>query len=515
MSNINSENKIPNIEKTKIEILNDDSLPYISSQTNPIKPENLKNYSSQNSFLRPLNKYGLGEKVNEERTNSLEECKENLFFLKQVDYNYYLSLLNDGKNMFSGNDINGNSNLLESNKKNYELLGNFAKKEEFQTHLYKRTKNVKLINEISLKYPLISKVFQKINYIINNNNVNNINKKEIVLEKEKNRKYISKSSEPFLLITNAGIKETIKNKSNSLDKENNLKKFKKISANKIIDFNIIDNFLLNYNLKEIFIKNIRGFEYEIPPQINLKDMKNFLNNLCKKIKNKNNSNNSSNGSMLEFIEYNKINCYEEKDKLFLQKKRKNSVNIEDIHDINGKHKNKNKKNLLKKRHKKISSKIKNMNKNNNKKDGKTICTYLNKIEINKNSLKNFPFYPAIRNKEITKTEFLKGIVNKKYSIRINKNEQLVKDQRNLEFINNKKFQIIYEKKESNEEIILNINGFHILYLIIYYYYQMQESIKKINKYHYSHANFNKIKKELKQVEEIIKKCNKIVHDIKK
>ena len=44
---------------------------------------------------------------------------------------------------------------------------------------------------------------------------------------------------------------------------------------------------------------------------------------------------------------------------------------------------------------------------------------------------------------------------------------------------------------------------------------MQKCIKQINKYHYSHANFNKTKNELKKVEEVIKKCNKIVRDITK
>ena len=512
MSNLISENKISSTEKSKIEILIDKSHPFISNQTNPIIPEALKNYSSQSSFLCPLNKNGLSEKDNIKQTNFFEgneKFKESAFFLKNIDYNYYISMLNDSKNNISGNDDYGNSNLLESNQKNYEILGNFSKEIDFQTHLYKRKRNIKIINEVSLKCPLISRVFQRTNYIINNN----VNKKEFFLKKEKNRKYISKSSGPILLRANAGIKAEVKNISKSINKDNNIKKVKKSNLNKKIDFKNKDNFLLNYDLKKIIPNTIRGLEYEIPPQINLKDMENFINNLCNKTKNKINSKNSSNNSIVEYIEYNKINDYEEKDKNFLQKKRKNSLHFEEINDINGKNKSKNKKHPLKKRHKKISSKIKNINKNNNKKDGKTICTYLNKIEINKNSLENFPFYPSIRNKEITKIEFLKGIAIKKYSIRINKKAQLVKDQRNLEYINNKKFQIIYEKKESNDQIILNINGFHILYLIMYYYYQMRKCIKQINKYHYSHANFNKTKNELKKVEEVIKKCNKIVYDI--
>ena len=67
---------------------------------------------------------------------------------------------------------------------------------------------------------------------------------------------------------------------------------------------------------------MHGLEYEISPQINLKDMKNFINNICNTIKNKYTDKNSLNGSMGEFIEYNKNNSYEEKDKHFLQKKEK-------------------------------------------------------------------------------------------------------------------------------------------------------------------------------------------------
>lgn len=514
MSNLISENKLSSIEKHKIEIIIDKYYPDISNRTNPIISENSKNYSSNSPLLSPLNKNGHSEETNTEQINIFEQnekFKESIFFLKNIDYSYYISLLNDGKNNFSKNDINGNSNLLESNEKNYKILGDFYKEPDFETHLYKSQKNIKLIKEVSLKYPLISKEFQRTNYIINNN----INIKDIILVKEKNRKYISKSPEATLLATNAGIKPKVKNKSNSLNKDNNLKKGKKRNSNKIIDFDIIDNFLLNYNIKEINIKNIRGLENEIPPKISLKDMKNFIKKICNKIKNKNNSKNSLNVSIGEFIECNKINSYEEKDKNFLQKKRKNCSNFEENNDTKDKNESKNKRYPLNKRHKKISSKIKNLNKNNNKKDGEKICIYLNKIEINKNSLENFPFYPSIRNKEITKIEFLKGIAIKKYSIRINKKAHLVKDQRNLEYINNKKFQIIYENKESNAQIILNINGSHILYIIIYYYIQMQECIKSINKNHYSHANFKKTKNELEQVENIIKKCNKIVHDITK
>ena len=85
------------------------------------------------------------------------------------------------KIIFQGNDINENSNLLESDENNYEILGDFCKEQNFQIHLYKRKKNIKLIKEISLKYPLISKIFQTTNYIINNN----INKKIFFRKRKK------------------------------------------------------------------------------------------------------------------------------------------------------------------------------------------------------------------------------------------------------------------------------------------------------------------------------------------
>ena len=125
----------------------------------------------------------------------------------------------------------------------------------------------------------------------------------------------------------------------------------------------------------------------------------------------------------------------------------------------------------------------------------------------------FPFFPSLINKENTKIKFLKGIVQKKYLIRINRKEKLIKDKRNLDFIINKSFDIIYQENNSNNYIVLNINGFHILYLILYYYYKIKEGIAEINKRYYSHKSFDKIKEPIKQVEKLIKQCNKLVKSI--
>ena len=121
----------------------------------------------------------------------------------------------------------------------------------------------------------------------------------------------------------------------------------------------------------------------------------------------------------------------------------------------------------------------------------------------------------IGNKENTKIEFLKGVIDNKRLIKINKKTEIIKDKRNLNYINNKKFEITYINNENDKHYILNIKGLNILHLILYYYYQIQEGIKLMNKYHYCHASFEKSKKIIKHIEGLIKKCNKLTSDITK
>ena len=71
---------------------------------------------------------------------------------------------------------------------------------------------------------------------------------------------------------------------------------------------------------------------------------------------------------------------------------------------------------------------------NNKKDGLKINLYLNQIQVNNYKLENFPFFPLLKIKENIKIEFLKGIINKKNLIKINKKAECIKDQRNLKYI---------------------------------------------------------------------------------
>ena len=160
-------------------------------------------------------------------------------------------------------------------------------------------------------------------------------------------------------------------------------------------------------------------------------------------------------------------------------------------------------------------KIKQLIKNNNKKNGPKINLYLNQIQINKNRLEQFPFCKLLNVKENIKIDLLKGIIEKKELIKIKRKPEIITHQNNLKYIVDKKFRIVYDKKEDDTQYILFINGINILNLILYYYYQIQEEVKLINKYHYSHASYGKSNISRNLIENLIKKCNKIVKEITK
>jgi hypothetical protein len=259
----------------------------------------------------------------------------------------------------------------------------------------------------------------------------------------------------------------------------------------------------------------------MPYFISLKDAEKFLNNICNKFISNNENCNNLNNYNKEYIELIKISKGEGCS--LLQKKRKTSlVEFENPFYINNNISNidKEKLNPLKKKYKiknnkKISEKSKKLFKMNNKKNGKKISLYLNQIKVNKTNLENFPFCPMLNIKENIKVEFLEGIIDTKKFIKINKKAELIKDERNIKYINNKLFQIIYRNKDENILYILHIKGFHILYLILYYYYQIQEDIKLLNKLYYSHASYDKLNRIKNILEILIKKCNLIGKKIPK
>ena len=290
-----------------------------------------------------------------------------------------------------------------------------------------------------------------------------------------------------------------------------------------LNFNIPDDFLINYQIKNIEIKAFNSSQstehFEKLEQISFKDMEIYINNLCQnvvKIDMAKNENSFEEG----YFKFNSI-INEENACNFLHKKRKLDTFNEDTYS---KTKNKNgmldvsyRKHPLKKKHKKINKKLtvklKNIIKLNNKKNGLYICVNLNQIQINKTNLENFPFHHLLSSKEITKISFLKGLTENKDLIRINKKIGIAKDIKTKKFFNNKQFKIEYQNKNETTTYIVNISGMHILYLIQYYYFQMHKSINQLNVYHYSHSAFRKSFNEIKKIENIIKNCNAITKEI--
>ena len=108
-----------------------------------------------------------------------------------------------------------------------------------------------------------------------------------------------------------------------------------------------------------------------------------------------------------------------------------------------------------------------------------------------------------------------NLIEKNSLIRINKNSQFINNQRNLKYIKNKLFEIIYQHKNEEIQYIIHIKGYHILYFIFYYYYQIQQNIIFLNKIYYSHYSNEKIREVIKHLIILIKKCNKFVKKISK
>ena len=194
---------------------------------------------------------------------------------------------------------------------------------------------------------------------------------------------------------------------------------------------------------------------------------------------------------------------ESKNTLLLQQKRKASPDCKPKERKRNKNKNK----------KKMTAKLKKQQRENNRKDGKSTCVKLNEIEINDNTLDIFPFYPM--NIENIKIEFLEGLIKEEH-IKINPKDELINDQRNLKYINNKSFEIIYQHKEEETiQYILLINNDHILYLFLYYYYQIKRNILLLNQRFYSHGSKAEIEEIKGGLQNLIEKSNKLAKEIVK
>ena len=421
--------------------------------------------------------------------------------INNIQSTYNNSPLNLENNKENYYNINFKTKLLEPKKDSFNLFGDSLHNSDFENHSYSKRTNNKSNDQFLDEIPIISKIFTKkikmpmnfinCNFIFNNSlckqKVCNLYKSNLIIEKKVS--FINNKPE---------------NAPNHYSK---------------LNFNVPENFLNKFNIKRIYSENISLEQNDlILKKISLKDMEIYINKICN-----NNSKNHLDFSNGEYIELKKVDHEQSKNAEFLQNKRKNSSNYDENEKTNYSSKNINpngckRKPLKKKRkynNKKLSLKNKKIIKNNNKKNGPKITIYLNQIQINKNRLEQFPFCQLLNVKENIKIDMLEGITEKKDIIKIKRKPEIINHQNNLKFILNKKFEIIYQKNEDQTQYILFINGINILHLILYYYYQIQEEVKLINKYHYSHASYEKLNIVRNHIEILIKKCNKIVKEISK
>jgi hypothetical protein len=494
-----------------------------------IKPEfeqkNMNDY--QFNFIKPLSaehssfinfpKQFINEPLNKNGFNKKEvKIEPNHFSWTESETPLNKPLLNN----FDCNAIE-----MPLNQQNTEINNNRYKSKTLEPKLHNSTQ-LNIFNQNPDYQNQNKRGFESYNHILGSKPI--ISREFTSKEKEPNNIYISKEKiiKDFIRKLNAQKTKICKAKQKTQIKNQsskktyfNVEKKEDNGQNELALFNIPENFLIDFSLKKIIIKDLQKFKEIKNPLdcIYLEDMEDFMIQLCNNIVNNNKSEKSINLMDEEYIEFLKFEKTEENLPL-LQKKRSNNSCLDDIENIYGEDKgeNKNKKKATKKtkkKSKKITIKDKKIIKMNNKKDGLKINLYLNQIQVNNYKLENFPFFPLLKIKENIKIEFLKGIINKKNLIKINKKAEYIKDQRNLKYILKKKFELFYINKENSRQYIIYINEFHILHLILYYYYKIQQGIRLINKYHYSHSSLEKSQRATKQIESLIKKCNKIVEII--
>lgn len=476
---------------------------------NPIILQNFIIYPPECASFLPLNKNGCREMEIKSGINYLDpdqiKCHENLFKFNELKNNYF-NFINYQK-IFRIPYYYPRPNFLESTTSNSKDLDTISPNLNSEGLLFIKRRNENLYNEVFQKFPLISSAFRLKDYGVNNN-IYQSPKKVFEIKK------ISKPGELSLLespeIKNRSISDKIKTQEYKINNNQIKNKNKKI-------FIIPNDFLNDFNIKEINIKNIEKEQPNyITNFIDLKEAGRFINNLCQT-----NINNIEN---LNNINY--LNEYiESKNTFLLQKKRKASSDLYESKNNDhlsnegksrrrrGRGRGKNKNKDKNKNKKKMSEKRKKQQRKNNRKDGKKICLYLNQIQINTNTLDIFPFCPM--NIENITIEFLEGLIEKNH-IKINLKNELINDQRNLKYINNKSFEIIYQHKEEEEiQYILHINDCHIFYLFLYYYHEIQTYIVRLNQNFYSHRSKAEMEEVKGGLENLMEKINKLAKEILK
>ena len=252
MSKIDSSEDMITLRESEFEKIREENHPNFSKGAKLIKPE-LLNFGEKPK-LGSIGKNGIMENKKTIQAVLLNpnenKQKDSSSQLKRNNYNNYnnykFSLNFNKNNNISGNDKE-KSKLLESNKSKFKELEDLSKISSFKSYINENNKHKKLYNESSPKYTLISRLFLNLDY--KNNNINR--KKFIFIEKEKNNKYKSKSCEASNLKSSSGIKTIIIKNDNSQIKYNNIRENEIRNSEKINNYNIQDDFLNNYRIKEI------------------------------------------------------------------------------------------------------------------------------------------------------------------------------------------------------------------------------------------------------------------------
>ena len=473
-----------------------------------------KFYSCKNIMLKTIIKNGSKDDDGKSGRNYsyMNESNENesIFKLNDINIKYLKCSLNiNNSSDYKKYDKDFEGKTIESKIENFTENQWIKEIPDFEHHLYKHYRNVHLFNQISKQVPLISRVFTE----------KKILSKRIIFHRPiilKPPIIDSKSSESSHLECLDINEDRFTNETNEEIDEN--------FGLEIIKFNPCTNFLLNFEIKKINIEDrlLEQNPEEFSKSIGSDGAKIFLNNLCEKIINSDGMKNSFNYEKDEFVESKTLIILEEKNEPNPKRKKENHFEFKEFEVLYEKLKKKRIKNLKqnkdpflnKKINKKLNAKIKKENKLNHRKEGPKIHAYLNQIQIIKTELENFPFYPSLNDKANTTIDFLKSLVEeKKEIIKSKKKIQLIKDDRNLKFMQNKRFEIIYQNKEGNKQNTLHINGFNILKVILYYYYNIQKNIKEVEKKYYSNQSTKDIIHAAIQVYKSIRQCNRITSEI--
>ena len=469
-----------------------------------------------NKFLRPSsfhNKNGFSEKNIKRETSHINHFESNsgekISQLKNIQNNHICIFCQNDKQSLSNYSTNFQINYLEPRDNNFFQLGEFSTIPDSKMFLYNKYKHNLLNNHHFSIYPLISKVFTQNKNMANNNICSN-------MKRFLNKKYKSKSHKSHSSKNNSKAKRNFINIANF--------KLENCQIDELyINFIIPENFLIDFNIKDIIIKNLENNtkKEKKPPFISLKETEIFLNNLCKNviINKEGESNFFFNGEFVEYksfvVKIGELFFIEKKPKTILDNDECNCINhnLSDDGKRNSKRNNFPLKNKNKKNNKKIIAKIKNEIKLKNQKNGEKIIGYLNQFKINKSSLENFPLFPSLNIERIIYVkEILRSIIENEI-IGFNEKVKFINDKRNEKYIINKRFEIIYQNQGKNAQYILYLNEFNILYLIFFYYYQIKEGLTSINHKFIGHRSKEEIILAKNNVEILINKCNKIVKKI--